>query len=124
MVARKPPFSPSLNVMSPPWLRAMSRAIANPNPVPASSRFRASSRRKKGRNTSSRMFSGMPGPSSATMMRNVFCARDPVMVMLSAYLQALLTILAMRRLKAFGLREACRAELAKSSMFLPECSAS
>ena len=41
--------------MSPPWALAMSRAIANPRPDPPSSWLRASSRRKNGLKTSSRI---------------------------------------------------------------------
>ena len=52
--------------MSPPWARAMSRAMARPRPEPPVCRLRPSSRRWKGRKASSRRASGMPGPSSST----------------------------------------------------------
>ena len=41
MIALKPPIGLSSSVMSPPWLRAMSRAIDRPSPVPPSSWLRA-----------------------------------------------------------------------------------
>ena len=50
----------SPSVMSPPCERAMSRAMARPSPVPPSSWLRASSSRRNGLNTSSRMPAGMP----------------------------------------------------------------
>ena len=37
MIARRPPIELSPSVMSPPWLLAMSRAIARPRPVLPSS---------------------------------------------------------------------------------------
>jgi predicted metal-dependent enzyme (double-stranded beta helix superfamily) len=43
MRARRPPCGESSRRMSPPWLRAMSRAIARPRPVPPVSGFRDSS---------------------------------------------------------------------------------
>ena len=67
-VARRPPLGLSSSVMSPPWLRAMSRAIERPRPVPDASWLRASSSRKNGLKTSSRSSAGMPGPSSSTMI--------------------------------------------------------
>ena len=65
--ARRPPIGLSPSVMSPPCERAMSRAMARPSPVPPSSWLRASSSRRNGLNTSSRMSGGMPGPSSSTV---------------------------------------------------------
>ena len=43
--ARRPPIGLSDRTMSPPWERAMSRAIARPRPAPPSSWLRASSSR-------------------------------------------------------------------------------
>src|SRR5690606_24862591 len=68
MMARRPPSGLSSSVMSPPWLRAMSRAIDRPRPVPLESWLRAWSRRTNGLKTSSRLAGGMPGPSSSTVM--------------------------------------------------------
>ena len=62
--ARRPPSGLSCRTMSPPWARAMSRAIASPSPEPPAS-WRASSSRTNGLNTSSRLSAGMPGPSSS-----------------------------------------------------------
>src|SRR5690348_12095046 len=66
-VARRPPIGLSPRLMSPPCERAISRAIARPRPVPPSSWLRASSSRRNGLNTSSRISGGMPGPSSSTV---------------------------------------------------------
>ena len=43
-----------LRDMSPPWERAMSRAIVSPSPVPPVAALRDGSRRKNGLNTCSR----------------------------------------------------------------------
>ena len=51
-VAFRPPASLRLSVISPPWLRATSSAMASPSPVPGLSWLRASSRRTNGLNTS------------------------------------------------------------------------
>jgi tRNA-binding protein len=50
--ARNPPSIEGDSVMSPPWLCAMSRAIAMPRPVPPESWLRAWSSRTNGLNTS------------------------------------------------------------------------
>src|SRR5207245_2079140 len=65
--ALNPPIGLSPSVMSPPCERAMSRAMASPRPVPPSSWLRASSSRRNGLNTSSRILRAMPGPSSSTV---------------------------------------------------------
>src|SRR5207237_10039867 len=64
-VALKPPSGLSDSAMSPPWERAMPRAIASPRPVPPSSWLRASSRR---RNSLLRTFVNDDDPGHARTM--------------------------------------------------------
>ena len=67
--ARNPPSSRLANQMSPPCAVMMVRAIDRPSPCPPVSNDREFSSLKNGSNTRSRSVSGIPGPSSSTLIK-------------------------------------------------------
>ena len=63
---RAPPVLPVSMWMEPRWTFMIRRTMASPRPTPPNDLERLLSRQTKGSNTTFRLFSGMPGPSSST----------------------------------------------------------
>ena len=61
-----PPPARGMHAMSPPWSRAILRAMVSPSPVPCTRLERESSTRKNSRKIRSRSFSATPIPRSRT----------------------------------------------------------